>query len=185
MLPTQVRRLPRDAVAAGLDVDGGDKRVRRARSILVLADLPVFQRIRMKERGGQLTVVQDVAEAVRVLAERDFDAAIIDMNAPGGGTALVKSIKAGVGSINPLQTLVADEMAAVSDTPRPPSAEDLARERHRLTPFFLVMQGEQQYAIVVSPPEHSYLEDGTGIGLSDAVMCLDIGKLLLRGSAMA
>jgi len=63
--------------------------------------------------------------------------------------------------------------------------ERLARRRHRLTPFYLVMEGEQQYAIVIDPPQHSYLEDGEGLSLADAVMCLDVGKLLLRGPAMA
>lgn len=47
------------------------------------------------------------------------------------------------------------------------------------------MAGEQQFAIVVDPPEHSYLEDEGGLGLADAVMCLDVGRLLLRGPAMA
>ncbi len=52
-------------------------------------------------------------------------------------------------------------------------------------PFFLVMEGERHYAIMVIPPEHSYLEDGKGISLPDAVMSLDVGKLLLRGPPLA
>jgi hypothetical protein len=167
VIPSKLRRLPREAIAPGLDVDDGDKRIRRARSVLVLAELPIFERIRMKERGGLLNHVADVAAAVAVLAEQHFDAAIIDMKAPGGGTELVKSIKAGVGSAGA------------------PELEALARERHRLTPFYLVMEGESQYAIVVSPPEHSYLEDGKALRLADAVTSLDLGKLLLRGPAMA
>ena len=42
-----------------------------------------------------------------------------------------------------------------------------------------------EYAIVVDPPEHAYLEDGEGLGLADAVMCLDVRALLLRGPALA
>jgi hypothetical protein len=207
--PTQRRRLPREAVAPGLAIDDGGKRIRRERSVLLLAELPIFQRIRMKERGALITRVQDVAEAVRALAADTFDAAIVDMKAPGGGTRLVTCLKGGVGSTEPLAHLVETEMAAVCSEPDSrldravddatqgaaaaigarlagiSELEQRARERHRLTPFFLVMEGEQQYAIVVDPPEHSYLEDGKGLSLPDAVMCLDIGKLLLRGSALA
>src|SRR5581483_7897077 len=38
MIPGRPRKLPRSAVAEGLDVDYGDKRVRRSRSVLVLAE---------------------------------------------------------------------------------------------------------------------------------------------------
>ncbi len=215
MIPTALKRLPRSAIAPGLDVDDGGKRVRRERSVLLLAELPIFQRVRMKERGALITRVQDVAEAVHALADGDFDAAIVDMKAPGGGTGLVKCLKGGVGSTDPLTHLVESEMAAVRALPdtgetsgsrlekafddalqdagsavgdrmaATAALEHRARQRHRMTPFFLVMEGEQQYAIVVDPPEHSYLEDGRGLSLPDAVMCLDVGKLLLRGSALA
>jgi hypothetical protein len=225
VIPTQLRRLPRSAVAPGLDVDDGDKRVRRARSVLVLAELPATARARMKDRGAQLTDVENVAAAVAMLAEREFDAAIVDMKAPGGGTALVKCLKGGVGSTDPLQKHLDEAMAAIAAAPKDPrgapspgqlevevaeifettlgdlkqfveaaqaapvspivAMESKARRRHRLTPFYLVMEGEQHYAIVIDPPEHSYLEDGKGISLADAVMCLDVGKLLLRGPALA
>jgi hypothetical protein len=105
-------------------------------------------------------------------------------------TALVKCVKARIGSTDPMVALVETEMAALKST-EPRSIEALieierrAQERHRLTPFFLVMEGEQQYAIMVDPPEHSYLEDGKGLSLPDAVMCLDVSKLLLRGPALA
>lgn len=184
MFPAQLRRVPREAVAPGLDVDDGGKRIRRERSVLLLAELPIFQRIRMKERGALITEVRDVREALAALAGNDFDAAIIDMKAAGDGTALVKTVKAGIGSTNPVAYLVESEIAAL-DGRELVSDDQRARRRHRLTPFFLVMGGEQQYAIVVDPPEHSYLEDGKGLSLPDAVMCLDVGKLLLRGPALA
>ena len=47
------------------------------------------------------------------------------------------------------------------------------------------MNNEQQYAIVIDPPEHSYLESGTGISLADAVTALDVSKLVMRGAARA
>jgi hypothetical protein len=214
VFPTHPRRLPRDAVAPGLEVDDGGKRVRRERSVLLLAELPIFQRTRMKERGALITRVQNVPEAVTALADNDFDAAIIDMKAPGDGAALVKSIKAGVGSTEPIArmletqiaelkaalkalaeagepstdlsaTLEAMEAARRDSGARTAGVEERARQRHSLTPFFLVMENEQQYAIVVNAPEQPYLEDGKGLSLPDAVMCLDVGKLLVRGAARA
>jgi hypothetical protein len=188
VLPTRLRRLPREVVAPGLDVDDGGKRVRRERTVLLLAELPIFQRVRMKERGAIITRVQNVPEAVATLADNDFDAAIIDMKAPGDGAGLVKCLKGGVGSTDPRRHLVESEMAAVRASPEHGGAaalEQRARQRHRATPFFLVMEGEQQYAIVVDLPDYSYLEDGIGLSLPDAVMCLDVGRLLIRGSALA
>ncbi len=192
---------------------------------MVLADLPSTSRIRMKNRGALLTDAENVTAALAMLAERDFDAAIVDMKAPGGGTALVRCLKGGVGSTDPLQKDLDEAMAAIAAGPKDPrgapspeqleleiaeifdttlgdlkqfveaaqaasispvvAPEAMARRRHRLTPFYLVMEGEQQYAIVIDPPEHSYLKDGKGISLADAVMSLDVGKLLLRGPALA
>jgi hypothetical protein len=116
--------------------------------VLVLAELPASQLRHLKNRGALLTHVRDVSEALVALAEREYDAFIVE----------------GV----ELQT-----------------DEQRARERCRLTPFFLVMEGDRQFAILVVPPDHSYLEDGMGISLPDAVMSLDVGKLLLRGPALA
>lgn len=61
----------------------------------------------------------------------------------------------------------------------------IARSRHRLTPFFLVLENEPYFGVLVLWPEHSYRETGKGISLPDAVMCLDVGALLRRGSALA
>ena len=57
--------------------------------------------------------------------------------------------------------------------------------RLKASPFFMVMDDEQQYAIMIDPPEHSYLESGKGISLADAVMTLDVTKLVMRGAALA
>lgn len=195
--------MPRHAVVAGLDLDDGGKRLRRERTVLVLADLPANTRKRLKDRGALLTDVADVVEAMLALAARDFDAAIFDMSAPCGaagwvhrtddGSSLVKSLKAGVGSVT-MEGMVAEELeksgAAITEPGKDQywklaAAEKRARERCRLLPFFLVMAGEQQYAIMVIPPDHSYLEDGKGISLPDAVMTLDVSKLLQKGPPLA
>lgn len=134
--------------------------------MLVFAELPATVRKRLEERGATLTDAESVLGAVALLADRDFDAAILDMDL---STAIVKRVKADVGAIEG----VPDELCAK------------ARARHRLTPFFLVMSDEHQYAIVVDPPEHSYFERGDGISLADAVMTVEVSKLVMRGAALA
>jgi hypothetical protein len=194
VIPTKLKRLPVGAVTPGLDLEDGDKRLRRERRVLLLANIPGTQLKRLKDRGAAVTRVEDVFAAVELLARESFDAAIVDMKAPGGGTALIKSIKAGVGSVNDhppdsIAGLVSREMEALSGKPEPRfsqnkvavAIEEEARRRCRVTPFYLVLEDEQQFAIMVIPPDHSYLEDGKGISLPDAVMSLDVGKLLLRG----
>lgn len=158
--------LPEAAVAPGTELNDPSKRVRRARSVLVYADLPLPLKMQLRDRSATLTNAESLLGVVSLLADRDFDAAIFDMTL---STELVKRIKAGIGSIED----VPDEIAV------------RARERHRLTPFFLVMGNEDQYAIVIDPPEHSYLESGKGLGLADAVTRLDVSKLVMRGAALA
>jgi hypothetical protein len=59
-----------------------------------------------------------------------------------------------------------------------------AKRRHRMTPFFVAGPGKQSFQICVLPPELVYEESGAGISLADAVMCLDVAKLLHRGKAL-
>jgi hypothetical protein len=219
VIPTELRRLPKSAVTTGLDlIDGEGKRVRRARSVLVLGEIAPSTSRRLKDRGAELTWAQTVTGALEILASRTFDAAIVDTWVRNA-TAMVKRIKLPVrlareeiarlvkeraGNIlvqeerEAVARFVEDVSAAVKGfTPeelkqlahyldRPDtSPEALATRRHALTPFFMLHAGDESYAIVVRPPEHSYLEDGHGISLPDAVMMLDVGKLLLRGSALA
>ena len=158
--------LPEAAVAPGTDLDDPGKRVRRSRTVLVYADLPLDLKRRLRDRGATITNAESLLGTVSLLADRDFDATIFDMTL---STELVKRLKAGIGTIEE----VPEELAA------------RARERHRLTPFFLVMGDEQQYAIVIDPPEHSYLESGKGLSLADAVTRLDVTKLVMRGAALA
>ena len=158
--------LPLNAVSPGTDLGDPSKRARRSRSVLVFADLPLQVRMRLRDRGASIVNAETVLGTVSLLADRDLDAAILDMTL---STELVKRIKAGIGDVEG----VPDEICA------------RARERHRLTPFFLVMDNEQQYAILIDPPEHSYLESGKGISLADAVMTLDVTKLVMRGAALA
>ncbi len=136
----------------------------RARTVLVFAELTAAVRARLTGRGAALVDAESLLGAVALLADRDFDAAILDMEL---SSALVQRLKSGSGVIDD----VPDELCAK------------ARERHRLTPFFLTMGAG--FAIVVDPPEHSYLEGGKGLSLADAVMTLDVSKLVMRGAALA
>lgn len=158
--------LPEAAVTPATDPSDPGKRGHRTRTVLVFAELPETMRKRLRDRGASLVDAESVLGTVALLADRDFDATIFDLAL---SAELVKRIKAGVGTIED----VPEELAA------------RARERHRLTPFFLVMQADQQYAVLVDPPEHSYLESGKSLSLPDAVTTLDVSKLVMRGAARA
>jgi hypothetical protein len=136
----------------------------RARTVLVFAELAAAVRAQLTARGARLVDAESVLGAVALLADRDFDAAILDMEL---SAALVQRLKSGGGVVDG----VPDELCAK------------ARERHRLTPFFLTMG--KGFAVVVDPPEHSYLESGKGLNLADAVMTLDVSKLVVRGAPLA
>ena len=123
---------------------------------------------RMRERGIVPTVAGSVGDGLVLLAERDFDAVVADVDVEGGGTALIKWIKAGIG---PVQA--------------PLDAPEKARSRHARTPFFLFMDGTSEWAVVLRPPDHSYLEDGLGLQMIDAVANLDLGQLFLKGPPLA
>ncbi len=48
-----------------------------------------------------------------------------------------------------------------------------------------MMGGTTEWAVVVLPPEHAYLEDGRGLQLVEAIAGLDVARLLLRGPPLA
>ena len=138
----------------------------RPRRVLVFCDLPSEVRAQLGAHGATLTEAESVLGTVALLADRDFDAVILDMSL---SPAIVMRVKTGLGEL-------ADVPAEVAKR---------ARERQQLTPFFLVMGRERQYAIVVDPPEHSYVESGAGVSLAEAVARLDVGKLVMPGAARA
>ena len=138
----------------------------RPRDVLVFAELPAKLREELEGLNATLTDAQSVLGTVALLADRTFDAAILDVEL---SAAIVQRLKAGVGSIEG----VPDEVSA------------RARQRHAAVPFFLTFGSEGRYAIVVDPPEHSYLESGKGLSLADAVTRLDVTKLVMRGAALA
>ena len=59
-----------------------------------------------------------------------------------------------------------------------------AQTRAAATPFFLIDEGPQ-FAVVVAVPEHRYVDDGKNLSLVDAVMRLDVSKLVASGAARA
>lgn len=136
----------------------------RPRTVLVFAELPAAVRAQLEAREARLVDAESVLGTVALLADRDFDAAILDMEL---SAALVQRLKSGTGVVDD----VPDELC------------QKARERHRLTPFFLTMGAG--FAIVVDPPEHSYLESGKALSLADAVTSLDVSKLVMRGAGLA
>ncbi len=125
------RGLPREAVAPGTDVvDGDGKRIARARTVLVAAELPATLRRRRKARALELTEVTSAPAALPLLAHRSFDAVLVDVGVDGGGTNLVEWIKAG---LEPppasLARLVEAELLAVSGRPLSAQLHSLAAAR--------------------------------------------------------
>jgi hypothetical protein len=147
--------LPRGALVAA-----------RPRRVLVFCDLPAGVRDALVGFPATLTDAESVLGTVALLADRDFDAVILDLTL---SSAMVMRLKTGLGEL--------------ADVPEEVVAR--ARERQRLTPFFLVMDRERQFAVVVDPPEHSYVESGAGLSLPDAVARLEVSKLVMQGAALA
>lgn len=161
-----IQGLPRNAIVPGTDVvDGSGKRIRVSRRVLVLDNPTHWLMRRMRARGIEPTVTANVDEAALALAARDFDGVVTEIDR---GLRLVKWLKASVDDL---------EVGA--------SVTEQARHRHVLTPVFVFLDGAPEWAVIVRPPEHAYLEDGKGVQLVDAIACLDVARLLLRGPALA
>jgi len=62
-----------------------------------------------------------------------------------------------------------------------PRSKSPRAKRHALTPFFLIMQDETQFAVVIAPPEHAFVENGNNPRLAIAVMTLDVTAILSGG----
>ena len=174
----RVKTLPIEAIVlAGLDLDDGGKRIRRSRTVLMLAELlPATVLHRLRDRGAELVTAKSGVDALSRLAASGFDAVIIELS--GDGPHVIHAVKENVEYLE-----ASDRSRIFADSVAKIVAE--ARLRHRMTPFFVARPRVQGFQICVAPPEHVYEETGNGISLADAVMCLDVGKLLRRGQALA
>ena len=156
-------RIPSYAVTTGEDlIDAGGRR-RSRRVVLLVGEVPGNVRCALALGAKQLDLAKNVYVAVERLAATGYDAVVIDRHAPGGGLALVKLIKASI------DLLGADE-----------GLTQRARAKHLLTPFFLVDDASLEYAVIISPPEHSYYEDGEQRPFANAVLRLDVSTLIKR-----
>ena len=56
-----------------------------------------------------------------------------------------------------------------------------------MTPVFVLPAGhdDTEYAIIVFPPELSFMEDAMELPIATAVLTLDLGKLLLGAAALS
>lgn len=179
------RRFPRTAVA--VDVQSTDRRFprRKARNVLLLGELHASQREELEDRGGVIVQANDTHEAFELLATTDFDVVVVDPVAPGNGLDLVTAVKE---SASEHLHTVATLYGARGDTrflrgARLPNQETLVavRSRHRLTAFVVLpVNGEAEYAIVVSPPEGSFLKHPSAMPLVTAIMTVDASKLVTR-----
>jgi len=155
MSDLQFRRgLPARAIRTDLDVEDADgKKKRRPRRVLVYGALVVTTERALKARGAQLTIAKTAAEAVYHLATDDFDVVALDAQAPGGGLTLVKLLKLGVGVLDVDASVLA-----------------LAQARTRDVPFVVLPLSGIEYAVILRPPDHAYLEDGTRLSVEEAIL---------------
>ena len=61
-----------------------------------------------------------------------------------------------------------------------------AHNRHRMTPTILVpSERGREYAVVVQPPAVGFLENGSNLSLEEAILRLDVRRLMLVGQPVA
>ncbi|MBK7860273.1 MAG: hypothetical protein IPJ65_16995 [Archangiaceae bacterium] len=147
--------LPKEALVAA-----------RPRRVLLFTGLPKATYQRLEQAGCSLIQAETVLGAVALLADRDFDAAVLDMEM---SEELVKRLKAGRGEIEEVPDALAEQ----------------ARARSRSTPFFLRFGDGLRFVVVVDVPDYTYVEPGDALPLGEAVLQLDVGKLKIPGAPSA
>jgi len=169
-----------------------DRRFRagRPRQVLLVGELPASERLELTERGAVITDALDTHAAFELLASTDFDVVVVDPFATGNGLDFVTAVKEGDDAhLHTVATLYGSR----GSTPflrgaRLPNEEALAagRVRHRTTPFVVLpADGGDQYAIVVVPPEATFLKSRRLLPLATAVLTVDAATLLGTSGAMA
>lgn len=184
------RRIPRTALA--LDAQATDRRFRgrHERRVLLVGELPVSERVELTERGAVLTTAADTHQAFVLLASVDFDVVAVEPRAPGNGLDLVTAVKENQAAhLHTLATLYGVRGGApFLRGARAPDEAVLAsaRERHRVTPFVVLpLEGEDEYAIIVVPPDASFIENRRRLPVTTSIMRVDASKLLATVNPMA
>jgi len=157
------QRLPRHALALDVQLsDGSRRRAGAPRRILAYADLLGQTERYLRQRGAVLTRAHSAEEAVHLLAADPFDIVILDPRAPGGGLHLVTVLKLGYRTLDLPEALIQEVSSRV-----------------RLTPFIVLPEdGSTDYAVIIQPPQLSFLEDGADLRVEDAILRLNVARLL-------
>lgn len=133
--------------------------------VLVFGTLPAEAEIYAERNGVELVRVLTASRALEHLARVSFRSVAVDPEAEGG-IELVRQVK--------LATNLGDD-----------AAED-AIARNLLTPFVVLpYRGEADYAVIVVPPDISYVEQTHRLRLSSVLYRLDAETLVrahFRGS---
>ncbi len=163
------RGLPRDALWVDAQGQGPNGPRWPPRRVLVCGTLLHATQRRLAARGATLRFVPSYFAAIDALAAEPFDVVLVEPAEDDGGLELVKAVKLGQNSFD-----VAPELLAQ------------AVQRHRLTPMLVLpLANDTEYAVIVLPPEVAILEDTRTVALEDAILRLDVRKLLLSGGPIA
>jgi len=169
--------------------------------VLLLCELSVGEKVELAERGAVLTGAADAHDAFKLLASRDFDVVVVNPSTFGRGLDIVAVVKEGHENHRATLLRMYKQPPMTSQLLKPPRPKDksqrwlrpprptdllAARRRHRLTPFIVLAEGGGgEYAIVVAPPEASFMEDPERLPVVAAILFVDAAKLLRKAKPMA
>ncbi|MBI5480006.1 MAG: hypothetical protein HY906_14160 [Deltaproteobacteria bacterium] len=148
------RGIPRDALALDLAYVEG-------RRVLALGSVDEGLLVSLEANGAKVVRAGGTEEAVALMAFQPFDVLVVDPEAPDG-ISFVKAVKMG---------------AALLGVP----AEQLRRaaQQHEYAPVILLpFPDEDEYAVLILPPEVAYLEKIGRLPLVNAIMHLDVRRLI-------
>ena len=152
------RALPRDALAVAAELPPDGARC-VSLELLVFGTLPDQLAAMFNARRVAVSRASTAEEFVRELASHDYHAVLVSQDVHDGiGT--VRAVKLADAS-----TLASEELRA-------------AAIRQRRTPFFILpLPGEQDYALILAPPNLAYLAREGDVPFVDAVLRVNVDVL--------
>lgn len=156
----------------------------------MVGELGVAIRDELSERGVVLTEVEKIHDAFLLLAGRAFDVVVVNPLTESCGLDFVNAIKEGPGehemTVATLYGARGQSSFLRGTQPPPPEALEAARARNKTTPFVVLPAiDDWKYAIVVVPPNASFIVDGRKVPLIATILTIDAARLLGTAEPMA
>jgi hypothetical protein len=177
------RGLPSRALSLDLSlVDPNRRRPSATRKALAFGDVPTNLIRDLRSGGMDVVRAQTVRAAVERLAAETYSAVVVEAQVPRVAFSFVRAIKSH-GEIS-LAEFVLDHWTfdaaegSLTDVRAPSELLRQASSRNTLTPVFVLpIAGDNEYAVIVSPPRVAYLEDMNRIPVARAILKLDVTAL--------